>query len=169
MQTLNERLRAAMNGPPKITQAQLAKACGVRQPSVNAWLSGRTRGLDGQNLISAARFLRVNPEWLATGKGEMRPREGDVKNSQAGMWLPSQTERLAVPTLGKAMKFAKAYLAARGQDAAIETHPQLVLLAYEIVEAIESSADEADFIEVMGKLAERLRGNGDANDRDAVA
>lgn len=73
MQTLAERIKIALKGPPKVTQKALADACGVQPPSVSEWLSGRTKNMEGANLLAAAKFLRVNPDWLATGRGEMRP------------------------------------------------------------------------------------------------
>ncbi|AEJ02196.1 helix-turn-helix domain protein [Nitrosomonas sp. Is79A3] len=73
MQTLAERLKIALKGPPEVTQKALADACGIQPPSVSEWLSGRTKNMEGANLLAAAKFLRVNPDWLATGKGEMRP------------------------------------------------------------------------------------------------
>lgn len=72
MTTLQERLKLAMTGPPKVSQASLARACGIRAPSVNDWLSGKTKTIEGQNLLIAADFLKVQPMWLATGKGSMR-------------------------------------------------------------------------------------------------
>jgi len=60
-----------MEGPPKVSQAALARACGVKPPSVTDWLSGRTKTLAGPNLLKAARFLGVSPDWLASAKGPM--------------------------------------------------------------------------------------------------
>lgn len=72
MSTLQERLRQIMSGPPKISQAALARACGIKPPSVNDWISGKTKTIEGQNLLHAAEFLKVTPMWLATGRGPMR-------------------------------------------------------------------------------------------------
>ncbi|KAA8698824.1 S24 family peptidase [Pseudomonas proteolytica] len=72
MRTLQERLKLVMAGPPKVTQAALARACGIRAPSVNDWISGKTKTIEGQNLLIAADYLKVMPMWLATGKGPMR-------------------------------------------------------------------------------------------------
>lgn len=72
MRTLQERLRHVMAGPPKVSQAALARACGIKPPSVNDWLSGKTKSIEGENLLNAAAFLKVLPLWLATGKGPMR-------------------------------------------------------------------------------------------------
>lgn len=72
MSTLQERLRQIMAGPPKISQAALARACGIKPPSVNDWISGKTKTIEGQNLLLAAEFLGVVPKWLATGRGPVR-------------------------------------------------------------------------------------------------
>jgi hypothetical protein len=72
MTTLSERLQLAMAGPPEIKAADLARAVGVRAPSVVDWQTGRTKRLEGSNLLAASEFLKVNPWWLATGKGAMR-------------------------------------------------------------------------------------------------
>ncbi|UXA38085.1 XRE family transcriptional regulator [Pseudomonas juntendi] len=72
MSTLQERLRQAMDGPPRVSQAALARACGIKPPSVNDWLSGKTKTIEGRNLLLAAEFLGVAPKWLATGRGPIR-------------------------------------------------------------------------------------------------
>lgn len=78
MNTLEQRINKAFeyrksiatNGE-KITKAAIALACGVSAPSVNDWFSGKTKNLDGNNLLNAAKYLKVNPEWLGSGKGRM--------------------------------------------------------------------------------------------------
>lgn len=69
MSTLQERLRQIMAGPPRVSQAALARACGIKPPSVNDWISGKTKTIEGRNLLLAAEFLGVSPKWLATGRG----------------------------------------------------------------------------------------------------
>lgn len=76
MSTFQDRLRQAMAGPPKVSQAALARACGVSAPSVNDWLSGKTKNIDGQNLLKAADFLKVDAKWLATGRLSRATHEG---------------------------------------------------------------------------------------------
>lgn len=66
--TLSVRLRQAMNDAG-ITQAELARSCGVRAPSVHGWLSGKSKFLRGENLLRAAMVLDVSDQWLATGRG----------------------------------------------------------------------------------------------------
>jgi transcriptional regulator with XRE-family HTH domain len=80
--TLKERMRKAMEGPPRVTGAALARACGIKPPSVSAWLSGHTKSIDGSHLLAAARLLRVRPEWLADGLGHMREPEPGTPSSQ---------------------------------------------------------------------------------------
>lgn len=53
----------------EISQTELARACGVKPPSVHGWLSGKSKFLRGENLLCAAQVLGVEQEWLATGRG----------------------------------------------------------------------------------------------------
>ena len=71
MNTLAERLRYAMEVLPtkKIKGIDLARAVGVKPPSVSDWLSGKSKTMEGENLLKVADFLKVNPTWLATGSG----------------------------------------------------------------------------------------------------
>lgn len=69
---LSERLRLAMD-EAGMSQAELARKVGVKAPSINGWLSGKAKFLRGENLLAAARALKVSQDWLATGKGSMRP------------------------------------------------------------------------------------------------
>lgn len=71
-ETLKSRMEHAMEGPPKVTQAELAKACGVSRPSVSDWCSGNTKTLKGKNLLRAAAILKVRPKWLGEGIGPIR-------------------------------------------------------------------------------------------------
>lgn len=75
---LSQRLKTAMD-LAGISQARLARACGVRPPSVNGWLSGKSKFLRGENLLKAAKALQVSEEWLATGKGPMRIEASHIK------------------------------------------------------------------------------------------
>jgi len=70
--TLAERMARAVAGPPVVKQTELAAACGVKPPSVNDWLTGKTKRMDGVHLIKASEFLGVRPKWLALGLGPMK-------------------------------------------------------------------------------------------------
>src|SRR5690606_12893565 len=94
---LKDRLREAMAGPPKITQAALARAVGVKQPTVNDWLSGKTQTIRGPILVRVAAFLGVEATWLATGRGPRvhhSQREVNVKTGEAQAGYGSRNEQL---------------------------------------------------------------------------
>lgn len=69
---IKERLDAGRrNG---LTATGLAKACGIAQPSVSQWFNDSdtkkaTEMIRGDNLIAAAKYLNVRPEWILSGKG----------------------------------------------------------------------------------------------------
>lgn len=71
MNTLAERLKYAMEvlPPKRIKGVELARAVGVKPPSVSDWLSGKSKTMEGENLLKASKFLGVNPSWLASGNG----------------------------------------------------------------------------------------------------
>lgn len=68
MKTWNQRLKEAREAL-KMSQAELARRAGVRQPTVYEWEEGITKSLKGPNLLKVASALETTPEWLLTGKG----------------------------------------------------------------------------------------------------
>lgn len=54
-------------------------SCRVAPASVHGWLSGKSKFMRGENLLTASKALTVAPLWLATGKGSIEPRVDDVK------------------------------------------------------------------------------------------
>ncbi|MCX8017659.1 MAG: helix-turn-helix transcriptional regulator [Rhodocyclaceae bacterium] len=68
---LAERLRLALE-QAGMSQAELARRIGVTPGAVSLWLSGETKTLKASNAVLLAKHLGVNPEWLATGRGQMR-------------------------------------------------------------------------------------------------
>ncbi len=81
MKNLAERLKYATEVLPskRIKGVDLARAVGVKPPSVSDWLSGKTKTMEGENLLKVSKFLGVNPNWLACGNGS--PRNSDEKNN----------------------------------------------------------------------------------------
>ena len=71
--TLSERLKKAMAGPPKAKGTDLARAAGVATASVSDWKTGKSKSMDGPHLIAVAEFLGVRAKWLAEGVGPMKP------------------------------------------------------------------------------------------------
>lgn len=70
MENYKDRLAAAMKASGN-TDAQLAKSLGVSIQAVRKVAAGTTTAFTAENNSKAAQFLRVDPDWLATGAGEM--------------------------------------------------------------------------------------------------
>jgi phage repressor protein C with HTH and peptisase S24 domain len=68
---LADRIKLAIRQSDK-TKKALASAVGVSPSAVTQWTNGSTKSFEGENLVKVARFLEVSPDWLATGKGEMK-------------------------------------------------------------------------------------------------
>lgn len=71
MLTLGERIKSARL-KAGVTKSALAKAAGVSPSAVTQWENGDTKVLKSASLLAAASVLKVNYDWLATGKGEPR-------------------------------------------------------------------------------------------------
>lgn len=97
MSNLATRLAEAM-ADNSVTQADLARACGVSPPSVHDWLSGKTRSLKSSSLLRASAFLRVRKEWLAEGRGPMR----DTGDSAALEMVSNAPSTQLIPVAGVA-------------------------------------------------------------------
>ncbi|EOU3097406.1 TPA: helix-turn-helix transcriptional regulator [Yersinia enterocolitica] len=74
--TFSERLVKAMDSAG-MSQAMLATAVGLSQPSIWKLVSGQTH--TSRKLIEISHALGVRPEWLSQGVGPMR--EGDLNKS----------------------------------------------------------------------------------------
>ena len=70
MTTLSERLTSLMN-EKGISQAELARLIGIKQPSVFKILNGETR--NPKKILEIATALNVDPHWLKTGEGGPAP------------------------------------------------------------------------------------------------
>ena len=86
--TLSDRIKLAA-AKKLVSQAGLARVCGISRASVNAWFNGTTQSIDGKYLTTAAEFLGVSPHWLATGEGQMQ-----VAGSEIG---PSNVTTMPTP------------------------------------------------------------------------
>ncbi|EKO3939524.1 helix-turn-helix transcriptional regulator [Vibrio metschnikovii] len=72
-ETIGERIRRVRK-ELKLTQQQVAKSTGVSSTSIVFWESGETTP-KGSNLIALCKALKVDPQWLQTGKGEQKAKE----------------------------------------------------------------------------------------------
>lgn len=73
---LKDRILESLADDPCLSQAGLARACGIKEPSVTNWVNGRTRTIKGPNLLAAAAYLGVSPQWLSSGRGAKKPLPG---------------------------------------------------------------------------------------------
>ena len=64
--TLADRIRAART-QANMSQAQLAKLCGISQASLSELESGKSKSLKGNTLLRLARALGQPPEWFSEG------------------------------------------------------------------------------------------------------
>ena len=76
---LNERIKAA-RVKAGLTQAQLARMCGIAAPSLNQLECGRTKTMKHETAKALASALGVSEGWLAFGEGELGHKE--TKNQQ---------------------------------------------------------------------------------------
>jgi transcriptional regulator with XRE-family HTH domain len=63
------------------SQADLARYCGKRAPSVSGWFTGETKSLKADSLVLAAEYLGVRAHWLLTGKGPMEGNDDQAARS----------------------------------------------------------------------------------------
>lgn len=152
---LKDRLELAMRGPPRITQVALARACKVSPAAVNEWIKGKTKKLEGANLIAAASFLRVSPEWLATGK---EPKPGQVAEVRA----PSQSARINPAILRDAYITLRNSLAMQGHVYDLAHDPELLCMVYDHLAGPEE-ASMSTLLDLGKRLSEaRLAKSGAA-------
>jgi len=76
MSTYGSRLQAALEAKArrdssKVSRADLAHAIGRTPQAIGQVINGMTKALTAENNSLAAIYLGVNPNWLATGEGEM--------------------------------------------------------------------------------------------------
>lgn len=69
MSTLASRIAELPAAKIRGWQAQVARACRIKPPSVSDWATGKTKSIDGNVLLRAAEFFQVHPRWLQSGVG----------------------------------------------------------------------------------------------------
>lgn len=68
MELLSDRIKWIYSNR-NMSQSKLARAAGVKAPSVKDWEEGNTRGLRADVALNIAKKLNVNIDWLITGNG----------------------------------------------------------------------------------------------------
>lgn len=96
MKTFTERLNFAMENAG-VSQATLASAIGVSQPSIWKLVTGKTQ--TSRNVIEIAKVLGVRPEWLASGDGVMKSDNVNPHSSEST--IPPESEWIGVDAWDK--------------------------------------------------------------------
>ncbi|TDB28427.1 XRE family transcriptional regulator [Stenotrophomonas sp. ATCM1_4] len=147
MTTLADRLSIAMS-KRGMSQAELARRCGVSQPSVHGWLSGKAKFLRGENLLRAASVLNVSEEWLATGQGSMDQRPGTTIGK-------SQPARPDPAILSATQEFLERAFAALGKKFHLTAEADLFADVYEWVAEDDRPTDQRNLVDFAQWRAKR--------------
>jgi SOS-response transcriptional repressor LexA len=119
--TLKQHIAHALAANPELSQAGMARACGISRASVNGWFSGKTDSIDGKYLTTAALYLGVNPHWLATGRGEMMYPFGNTQP----VTIRSRAPLISWAAAGKIVKNQVMFCAPAENFENIETETEL--------------------------------------------
>lgn len=85
--TLKSRLEEAMKTRPEVRQVDLARACGIKPPSVDGWFTGKAKTMNSACVFPAADLLRVNARWLCTGQGRKDAGSADIQSTHSNWAL----------------------------------------------------------------------------------
>lgn len=134
--TLAERLKMAMAMRDNMTQAALAEASGVAQPTIWRLVSGKAKS--SGKMVDIANALGVNADWLANGVGDMQGRSGPAprtdKSSQIPVWDErGETNDFVISPKGKALPTWRAYVLKRNSGCAEAPAGSIVIIDTELV------------------------------------
>ena len=129
MSTLADRLQQALKALPNGSQADLARYCRTKAPSVSDWFTGETKTLKARSLVLAAEYLGVRPRWLLDGQGPMKPDERGavVRAAEPATGYSSRPDlRAALTAVAAAIVAAPAgrLPSVRGQLMELLDHPE---------------------------------------------
>lgn len=145
-----------------LTKTGLAKACGKAQPSISQWFNDNeskpaTQMIMADNLIAAARYLGVTPEWIMTGS--------DWFNRGAEA---SQPVRMDVSKIAETAKILRTVFERRGvafdpvEDADVFAEVYTLLDQMPVNPSQEANvAFTATVIDLVAKRLERGDGRGE--------
>lgn len=121
--TLAERLNRAMELRGNMTQAALAEASGVAQPTI--WRLTKGKAKTSGKLVDIANALGVNVDWLANGVGDMdggkdvsyQPRVD--RSHHIAIWDENgETDDFVISPKGKPLSSWRAYILKRNSGCA---------------------------------------------------
>lgn len=97
MKTLRERVQECERRRPDISRSEIARAAGVKQPSVTDWFNGKTTRLKLAPAVGAARLWGCDPAWLGEGIGlpGWIDESPSIREPQPAYKVPDLAEQLA--------------------------------------------------------------------------
>jgi phage repressor protein C with HTH and peptisase S24 domain len=113
MRTTISRLKLAVlsrekDWGKKILKKDLAAAAGVSSPAVTNWWNNENTELEARCVFGLAKFLKISPEWLQSGRGQMHDLSANHISASADKsrksHIPGMIEgspAAATPTLGE--------------------------------------------------------------------
>ena len=140
METWAKRILAKLESDPALDKPGLARACGIKPPSVFQWFSDTdskpaTKMIAGDNLVAAARYLGMTAEEIMTG-------------------APSQPARLAADRLAADIETVESALMIANRNVSAKTKARLVVMLQDMAEPEKMTDDMlARVIMSMGELA----------------
>lgn len=157
MEQWAQRIKDRLDTTPGLTMSGLAKACGIKPPSLFQWFNSvgdkpSTRMLSGENLVAAAIYTGLDPVEIMTGRK-----------------TAAQPMRLTGDMLAGSYRMARSAVKAAGMhDFDPETEPEdAALLALAIGDIFEnglttvSDSDVLDFVIRVGGLKHAGRSGRD--------
>lgn len=146
-----DRLKAARKHA-KLTQKQLGEAVGMTQQSYQGLESGLTASSSYTTAIAVR--CGVSPEWLALGTGEMVPAP------------PSQHAGFELEKILDAQRLLRRLHQITRDPADSEENIASLVVAYQVVDAESREPHRADAVDLVQRLADKLRAEREKADGD---
>jgi len=154
-----------------LNQTQVAKLAGLKQPDVSKIELGKIQ--QTTEILALARALKCNPDWLATGDGEMLPATATVnltapsatlvatatvQNQPLTLAVPAQAATNNVASLDHALGSLAAYLAQADDDTRTAAGGLLLALSKQpdnpaMMAALTALLTPSGFVETQRKAA----------------
>jgi hypothetical protein len=103
MSTLRDRVTECERRHPAVSRADIARAAGVKAPSVTDWFNGKTLRLKLKTATGAARLWRCDPIWLGEGIGAPNWLDSATPTASALQATPPTLEQ-ALPVVLSALR-----------------------------------------------------------------
>ena len=144
--TLQDRIKLALE-KSGLSKTDLWKGCGVSSGTVTTWVKGPNQTISGVNLMNAAKLLGVNPDWLATGRGNI----SSTTESASKLEDESTSVEILNPYHSKSIKGIKLSLAWIKEKVAGANPNQLSIIFIDD-DSMSPTISQGDFIIVNSNI-----------------